>query len=466
MSTLSSTLLAAVRALARELDAVRDGGGNAVMTRLDCADDELATIEDELRQQQQEIQDLLAGVGSGRATTIRRFLAALPLATLLTSPSGRILEANAAAQAAMGVPGIVLPGKPIFAYIAQEDRRRLRSTLTQVCGQDELLQVTALFSPRGGAGALPFHLALVRELAEPPSDGGGDEGRDGANANSYASVGSGNGEAGGVVVRWVILPDYASAAEVPSYHQLEALTRLCRLGAHGSDLRSALGQAVNLCRQAVSAADEVSLLVGDPLAPTLALGSSAEAQRLDGLQHVRAAGPTFDAWRSGGPAALDGEAATDGEAAQGATAGQGAALIGDFRAAAVGSVLAVPLLVDEAPAGVLTLYSKGSHRVATLAALRHAMPFVEAAQTLIREAHAQEEMRRTQHQLEAALTSRAAIDQAKGIIMVSMNCDADEAFRQLVRLSSVRHEKVRTVAERMVNDVATRRTRLPASPPG
>ena len=91
------------------------------------------------------------------------------------------------------------------------------------------------------------------------------------------------------------------------------------------------------------------------------------------------------------------------------------------------------------------------------------MPFVEAAQTLIRDTKAHEEMRRTQEQLESALISRAVIDQAKGMIMISLNCNADDAFGHLVRMSSTRHEKVRDVAQRMVNDVLTKRSRLLAN---
>jgi hypothetical protein len=139
-------------------------------------------------------------------------------------------------------------------------------------------------------------------------------------------------------------------------------------------------------------------------------------------------------------------------------------LTDDPQAAAVRSLLAVPLLVQGLPAGVITLYGTGPKSAATLVALRQVMPFVEASQSLIRDTNTYDEMVRTQQQLELALTSRAVIDQAKGMIMVTLKCTADEAFGHLVRMSSTRHEKVRDVAQSMVDDIVTERAGLRVSP--
>jgi hypothetical protein len=84
-------------------------------------------------------------------------------------------------------------------------------------------------------------------------------------------------------------------------------------------------------------------------------------------------------------------------------------------------------------------------------------PFVEAVEILIRDASAYEKLNRTKQQLETALTSRAVIDQAKGMVMIALNCSADEAFEHLVRLSSTANEKVRQVAERIVADAVENR---------
>ena len=53
-------------------------------------------------------------------------------------------------------------------------------------------------------------------------------------------------------------------------------------------------------------------------------------------------------------------------------------------------------------------------------------------------------------QLRAALTSRATIDQAKGIVMAQRGCGPDEAFGELVRTSQDRNVKVRELAATIV----------------
>jgi AmiR/NasT family two-component response regulator len=57
--------------------------------------------------------------------------------------------------------------------------------------------------------------------------------------------------------------------------------------------------------------------------------------------------------------------------------------------------------------------------------------------------------------LRTALESRSTIDQAKGIIMATRHCDADQAFAYLSKLSSVSNVKLRTVAARIVEMTAT-----------
>ena len=49
-------------------------------------------------------------------------------------------------------------------------------------------------------------------------------------------------------------------------------------------------------------------------------------------------------------------------------------------------------------------------------------------------------------QLQEAMSSRAVIEQAKGIIMAERRCDPDEAFSVLVRASQDSNRKVRDVA--------------------
>jgi len=57
---------------------------------------------------------------------------------------------------------------------------------------------------------------------------------------------------------------------------------------------------------------------------------------------------------------------------------------------------------------------------------------------------------RTATQLKDAVAARAVTDQAKGILMHALNCDADDALRYLRRESQRRHVKVTEVAARVI----------------
>jgi ANTAR domain/PAS fold len=63
-------------------------------------------------------------------------------------------------------------------------------------------------------------------------------------------------------------------------------------------------------------------------------------------------------------------------------------------------------------------------------------------------------------QMRAAMASRAAIEQAKGILMLLTNCGDQVAFNLLAHISSHTHRKVRDVAE-VITRSAAGRTRLP-----
>ena len=65
--------------------------------------------------------------------------------------------------------------------------------------------------------------------------------------------------------------------------------------------------------------------------------------------------------------------------------------------------------------------------------------------------------------LRTAMQTRAAIEQAKGIVMAAVHCDPDEAFNHLVRQSQATHMKLNEVAARLVAE--TSRTAAQASSP-
>jgi GAF domain-containing protein len=113
------------------------------------------------------------------------------------------------------------------------------------------------------------------------------------------------------------------------------------------------------------------------------------------------------------------------------------------------STLSLPLTVEGETSGALNLYSgetKGFDEDKT----HTAMLFAAQAAIVLANATAYWGARAKAEQLEAALSSRAVIEQAKGIIMSTMRCGADEAFQLLVKQSQQQNRKLREVAEEIV----------------
>lgn len=62
-----------------------------------------------------------------------------------------------------------------------------------------------------------------------------------------------------------------------------------------------------------------------------------------------------------------------------------------------------------------------------------------------------DDVHRTAVQLQQAVEARAIVDQAKGILMHALRCDAEEAFAELRRISQTRHVKLTAIAQRIVS---------------
>jgi AmiR/NasT family two-component response regulator len=82
-----------------------------------------------------------------------------------------------------------------------------------------------------------------------------------------------------------------------------------------------------------------------------------------------------------------------------------------------------------------------------------------AAQAAIALANAQAywDARELGFRLGEAMKSRAVIEQAKGMLMMTQRCDEDEAFELLVRASQRENVKVREIAKRIIGDASHRR---------
>lgn len=118
----------------------------------------------------------------------------------------------------------------------------------------------------------------------------------------------------------------------------------------------------------------------------------------------------------------------------------------------VASYLSAPLFIDREYHGSLNLYGEQAHGFRELDAALLEL-YTTAAEAAIRNALRYQQSREHVKQLREALTSRAVIDQAKGIIMGARRISADEAFTLLVERSQRLNVKLRDVATRFVAEV-------------
>ncbi|MEU5882757.1 ANTAR domain-containing protein [Spirillospora sp. NPDC047279] len=99
----------------------------------------------------------------------------------------------------------------------------------------------------------------------------------------------------------------------------------------------------------------------------------------------------------------------------------------------------------------LTLYGVTPR---SLTADQHALAALLAAQSSAAVSNTLQfdNVHRTAVQLQEAVEARAVVDQAKGILMHALGCDADEAFAELRRISQSRRVKLTALAQRIVGD--------------
>lgn len=123
----------------------------------------------------------------------------------------------------------------------------------------------------------------------------------------------------------------------------------------------------------------------------------------------------------------------------------------------VHSALSVPLLAPDSPLGVINVYAR-SREAFGAHAVEFAELFTHSATVAVHNARILAQGRRKVAQLQTALTSRATIDQAIGIIRSRSGSTAEEAFDSLRRISQRDNIKLNQVAQHVV-DEAVRRAR-------
>lgn len=116
------------------------------------------------------------------------------------------------------------------------------------------------------------------------------------------------------------------------------------------------------------------------------------------------------------------------------------------------SFLSAPLVVNAGHAGAINCYGTRAAGFADLDA-RLLELYTTATEAALRTYRRYQIAAETVEQLRAALTTRAVIDQAKGILMALHQIGADKAFTLLVEQSQQENIKLRDIAERFVAHV-------------
>lgn len=221
----------------------------------------------------------------------------------------------------------------------------------------------------------------------------------------------------------------------PSLRTAAALARIATLRVDHADRDRLLRRTALLVRDAVPAAAWVTLSLGPPLAPSRLGSDAGPAEDFAARERSAREGPRQDAYAGGTPVDTPD-----------VTADPRWPVLAPLAAESpVRSVLALPVSENRELTGVLALYAPRT--AAFDAANRRLADHVATAVSgALRSAAERRALRELAGHLEQALTSRATIDQAKGMIMARFGGGPDEAFGRLVTMSNRLNVRLRTLA--------------------
>lgn len=206
------------------------------------------------------------------------------------------------------------------------------------------------------------------------------------------------------------------------------------------ELDATLQRVADLALKEVDGCDMAGItLLRDGSAVT-AVFTDPEAPEIDSAQYAAGSGPCLDASRTGTVLQISN---TTTETRWPQFCKQAAAF-------GVLSTLSLPLVVGEGALGALNLYSKQARGFGEQSS---ALVFAAQAAVVLANSQAYWAAHQLSGQLEVALTSRAAIEQAKGILMATRRCSADEAFEILRTQSNTTNRKLRDVAGDVIRSI-------------
>jgi GAF domain-containing protein len=219
----------------------------------------------------------------------------------------------------------------------------------------------------------------------------------------------------------------------------EAFGRLGRMKLGETDLNGVLDEVARLAKRTIPGADEVSVTLVEGQAAHTAAHTGELALSLDERQYRRGYGPCLDASAAAATLSLPDMAAEERWPDWAASALE----------AGAHSSLSIGMPLHEQVTGALNVYAGKPHAFDGDAIIL-GQTFAGYAAVALANAHRYDAQASLAQQMQAAMQSRAVIEQAKGIIMGSRRCTADEAFGILTKISQDTNRKLRDVAAALV----------------
>ncbi|MBM4589808.1 ANTAR domain-containing protein [Rhodococcus hoagii] len=212
------------------------------------------------------------------------------------------------------------------------------------------------------------------------------------------------------------------------------------------DLATVLEHVVEGAVRIVPGADMAGVtLVSDESAKTVA-ATHPRVREVDQVQYMNDGGPCLTASRDGRSVVVD----VDQVRSRWPALEASAADLG------IKSFIALPLMLSDRIHGSFNLYSSDPRGFQSLDESLLEL-FTTAAVTALQQAERHRRALASIRNLQTALTSRAEIDQAIGVVMALHGLTAAEAFDRLVCMSQDTNVKVRTVARQLLDKVAAQR---------
>ncbi len=222
----------------------------------------------------------------------------------------------------------------------------------------------------------------------------------------------------------------------------EAIAELASIRLDEDDLDAVLLKVAQLAQRSLHGASDVSVtLIRDGQAFTAAY-TSDRALRLDESQYQGEHGPCMDVAQSTGKMLV-----RDMSSEQ-----RWAAFCTAAMAAGVASSLSLSLPIQEALVGALNIYGEQADAFSE-ADVELGVTFAAHAAVAVANAHLYDAASTLAENMKLAMESRAAIEQAKGIIMAREKVDAETAFAMLSAISQRTNLKLRDIALELIAKV-------------